>query len=375
MSDQVVFERTLASLHDAMLDDTDWPATSALIDEACGLWGNALAVGDGPEEDTWVNIVGIYSLGERRTDLEREYLKVYRPKDERVLRLRQLPADRLMPTKDLYTAEEMKTSATYKEILLKSNAQNGLNVRLEGLDGSHIFWVTANPVTRQDWESSQVAMVTRLLPHIRQFVCIRQALGRAQALETTATALLENPRIGVIHLDRRGRVLAANDRARHILQRGDGLSDRDGVLCAWSPDAQSRLVRLLAAALPTDGRVAVSGSMTLRRSAGLLPLVVHIKPMSAPQPVYGGRHTAALVLLVEPGHPHHVDPDLVAETLGLTPVESQVAVWLAEGRSVDDIARGHRPRQKHPLLASEADLPETLYLPAGGSHPACTVGH
>ena len=33
MGDQDAFERILASLHDAMLDDTRWPGTSALIDE------------------------------------------------------------------------------------------------------------------------------------------------------------------------------------------------------------------------------------------------------------------------------------------------------------------------------------------------------
>ena len=45
MSDRGAFERTLGSLHDAMLDDSHWPATSALIDEVCGLMGNTLAVG------------------------------------------------------------------------------------------------------------------------------------------------------------------------------------------------------------------------------------------------------------------------------------------------------------------------------------------
>ena len=35
MSDQDAFERILGSLHEAMLDDSHWPATSALIDEAC----------------------------------------------------------------------------------------------------------------------------------------------------------------------------------------------------------------------------------------------------------------------------------------------------------------------------------------------------
>ena len=48
MSEPPAFERVLASLYDAMLDDTHWPATAALIDEACGIAGNALMVGRRP---------------------------------------------------------------------------------------------------------------------------------------------------------------------------------------------------------------------------------------------------------------------------------------------------------------------------------------
>ena len=47
---------------------------------------------------------------------------------------------------------------------------------------------------------------------------------------------------------------------------------------------------------------------------------------------------AALVLIVEPGRPPRINPDLVATTLELTPAETQVAVWLAEGKSVRDMA-------------------------------------
>ena len=46
------------------------------------------------------------------------------------------------------------------------------------------------------------------------------------------TALLDNPRVGVLHLDRRGRIIEANGRARNILRHGDGLADRDGTLRA-----------------------------------------------------------------------------------------------------------------------------------------------
>ncbi len=339
MGDLDAFERVLASLHEAMLDDSRWAATSALIDEACGLAGNALLTGDGHSADPRVNFVGLYYRGARRTDLEREYLEVYHPIDERVPRLRQLPDSQLVSVQDMYTPEELKTSPTFNEILSRHHYRQGLNVRMDGLDGSDIGWGLADPVTGQDWESPQVALVTRLVPHVRQFVRVRQALVRAGSFGTGPAALLENRRIGVVHLDRRGHVLAANDRARDLLQGADGLSDRDGALQAWAPGDQPGLQRLLAGALPAAGGVAVSGSMALRRADGLLPLVLHVKPVTAAQPDYGGRGVAALVLIVEPGGRFSIDPALVAGVLGLTRAESQVAAWLAEGRSVEDITR------------------------------------
>ena len=58
MSEPPAFERILASLYDAMLDDARWPAASALIDEACGITGNDLMVGEGPTDDVRARFVG-----------------------------------------------------------------------------------------------------------------------------------------------------------------------------------------------------------------------------------------------------------------------------------------------------------------------------
>ena len=338
MSEQSAFERIVASLHDAMLDDSHWPATSALIDEACDLTGNALMVGEGPQDDIRVTFVGLYYRGQRRPDLEREYLDVYHPINEGIPRLRQLPDGHLVPIKDLYTAEELHTSRAYNEALRRGQYQQGLNVRLAGPGGSPMTWSLADPIASEGWGSSQIAMVRRLTPHIRQFIRVRQALVRAQARDTTVTALLDNPRIGVVYLDRRGRILAANDRASGLLRHGEELSDEAGVLQARSPDDQGRLARLVAEALPTSGAVPVSGSMQLGRVSGLPPFVVHIKPVGVPQPDYGARPVAALVLIVEPGRHPRLDSALLARTLRLTPAESQVAALLADGKTVRDIA-------------------------------------
>ena len=138
MSDQDAFERILAALHDAMLDDSRWPATSALIDEACGIQGNALMIREGPKDDVRVFYVGLYYRGERRKDWEREYLEVYHPINEGVPRFRHLPDSRVVHITDLYTEQELRTSPTYNEAFPRGHAQDCLNIRLDGPDGSHI---------------------------------------------------------------------------------------------------------------------------------------------------------------------------------------------------------------------------------------------
>ena len=338
MSDQDAFDRILAALHAATLDTAQWPATSALLDEACGMQGNALLVSEGPPDAIRVLFFGLYYRGQRREDWEREYLDIYHPLDERMPRARRLPDSHLVHVTELYTAEELQTSPTYNEALPRANAQDSLNVRLDGLDGSSIGWSLQDPVASDGWASSQLTLLKGLLPHLRHFVRVQQTLAKAQALGASVTELLDNARVGVIHLDRHGRIVEANDRARTILRRGDGVADRGGFLHARVPADQARLERLVAAALPTSSVPAVGGSMTLRRASRLARFVVHVKPVGVPQLDFGARRVAALVLITEPGRLPHIDPALVAATLGLTPVESQLAVWLAEGRTVRAIA-------------------------------------
>ena len=334
------FDRIVTSLHDAMLDDALWPDATALIDDACGIGmnGSALVVGAGGEADAQVWFAKAYSHGQRRQDLEREYFDNFYPHDERVPRIRSLPDSRLVHISSLYTQEELKTSLTYNEGLRRTGGQNGLNVRLDGPHGSRIVWAISNPVAGEGWGSSQIDMIKRLLPHLRQFVYVRQALADAEGLGVTPAGLLDLPRIGVIHLDRRGRIIEANDLARGTLGRGHSLTDRGGFLGAWLPAENARLQRLLAAAMPLPEGQGVGNSMTVSHTPGKTRLLVHAIPLQAPRLDFGVRRAAALVLVVDPHGRRRIDPGLVAETLNLTPVQSQVATMLCEGNTVREIA-------------------------------------
>ena len=339
MNEFDAFNRILLSLHQAMLDDACWPATSALIDEACGTMGNALLIGERTGDDVRVSFAAGYYRGQRREDLEREYLENYHPSDERVARLRKLPDSRLTHITGLYTQQELKTSRSYNEFSPRSHGRNSLNVRLDGPPDSHITWVICDPVKPGSWASDQIHTIERLLPHIRQFVLVRQTLAAAEALGTSLAGFLDNTRIGAIYLDRRGVIMELNAPARRLLRRGDGLFDRDGFLRARLAADDARLQRLVGRALPDlAGEPAASGSMAVSRAPGSQRLAVHVNPVSIARMDLGARRAAALVLAADPASRQRLSPQRVALALGLTPAEGRVAALLAEGRSVPDIA-------------------------------------
>ena len=379
MSARDAFDRILAAVHAATLDETRWPATSALIDEACGLTGNGLMVGEGPNDDVRPLFVGLYYRGQRRADLEREYLTTYHPLDERVPRFRQLPARRLVHITNLYTAEELNTSPTYNEILRQAGMQNGLNVQLPGLAGSHIGWGLNDPVDAEGWGASRITMIQRLLPHIQQFVRVRQVLAGAGALGASLADVLATTGLGIIQLDGRGRIAAANDRALALLRTGDGLVDQDGVLGAEVPADDAVLQGLLTRALPPFGGQGAAGSMTVRRAADPLPLVVHLLPLGRPEAAACTWPMAAVVVVVDPTRRLRLDPALVAAGLGLTPMESRVAVLLTEGKSLREVAAATGRKEttirwhlrqifaKHGI-ARQAELVRLVLSLAGAAH-------
>ena len=197
-----------------------------------------------------MSFAAFYQRGERRLDLERDYYENYFHQDERVPRLLQLREGKLIRVADVYSAGERKTSATWNEVLPRAGTRSGLNVRLHGLHGLRVTWVIADPDAGR-WETGRIRTIRRLLPHFRNFVYVRQTLPRANALGSTYRDLLDSTGIGVIHLDRRGRIAQTNDRARDLLFRGNGLWEQGAYLRAWLPEDSARLAGLVAAALPT----------------------------------------------------------------------------------------------------------------------------
>ena len=374
MSEGETFERILGSLHEAALDRARWPRASALIDEALRTHGGTLACGDGgSEEDFRIHFMWTCHRGQRHRELERGWIETYLPVDERIPRLRRLPFDRLFPITDLYTEEELRTSEAYNALRTHGHAGNAINVRLQGPDRSRIMWEVNDPVDGEGWSSAQLDTIRRLLPHIRQTVCVQQTLSGAAALGATLRELLDATGLGILQLDARGQIVVANDRARDLLRMGDGLFDEKGFLFARAPRDNDDLQSLLNRALPAFGAQAAGGSMILNRPSGLPPLALHVNPVSRQETDFQVWPVAVLVLVVDPRQrgPHRprrgrggAEPHGYGEP-------GRGAADPGHERARD--RRGHGSQGKHDPLACEAHVRQARDLAAGGSGAAGPV--
>ena len=341
MDEQDRFDRVVASLLDAQLDDSYWPTASSLFDEACGLLGNHLAVirGDNPGNAEFL-FGKLYKRGEADDELDQLYVRDYFPIDDRLPRYFKMADRELAHVSSMYSVAERKTSPIYNEFLLPTGAGNAINAHMTAKNDLHVVMALVRDGNKSDWSSEQLTMIERLLPHIRQFVRVRQALVDAQTgAITSAAQALSAKQMGIVFLDRRLRILEVNEYARKILTEGSTLSVRAGCLVSRDLDETALLNLLLSNASSLEIANRRGGSMLARRP-DRQSLVLHVAPFSQnelvrTEDIFG---VACMVLITDPMERFNVDADVVAQALDLTPVQARVLAALAAGATVNEVA-------------------------------------
>lgn len=325
-------------LQEAVFDESRWPELAASIDSACELIGSQLCVVAADVDDTVPDFRFNRGLirGEPQEDLESEYIEHYHSLDEHVPRMRLMRFGRLYHNTDLLTESEQKSSPVYAGFIPRHTSNDQFNIRMPGHGGTSMFWVVAREMDRGGWSFENLKRIELLVPHVAHFVRVRQALAAADARGDALAALLDRTGLGVLHLDRHGRVLEANERARRVLAEGDCLTQRKNQLRARARHEDARLGRLLTACLDRG----VGGSMALWRPGDgrADSLILHVCPVRPDWTSFDTRGVVVQVLLVEPGRTPGMDARQLAEVYDLTAAESRVALLLAEGQSVGEVA-------------------------------------
>lgn len=228
------------------------------------------------------------------------------------------------------------------------------------------------------WDDDAVLM-GRLLPHLRQGLRAGVVLRRAQEMGRVHAHALDVLPIGVIVVSAIGRVLFANRLARDVLatepafytgNSGLGLKlaagrvlFRDVLSSTTLRPTTDMTGEIQAISVPRDGD---------RRPMTLLALAADTDPISRDYD-----DPAAIVFIGDPERPSEIDPKRLIRLYGLSRAEARVAVQLAKGLRLEQVAESlgltYETVRKHlkqifgkTLTDRQAELVRTLALGPSG---------
>jgi DNA-binding CsgD family transcriptional regulator len=183
--------------------------------------------------------------------------------------------------------------------------------------------------------------LSELMPHLQQAIGFGWRIAALDAERRALAGLLDALPMAVILLDGGGVLRGTNREADRLLATGDGMAaDREGLRAA-SPEETGALRRLTlqAAATGNGNGDSAGGVLTLRRPSGRRPLQVFVTPLGRDTASTWHPHRPAAAVFVS--DPEAASPPPAARfagAYGLTAAQANVAVGLAEGKALDEIA-------------------------------------
>lgn len=181
---------------------------------------------------------------------------------------------------------------------------------------------------------------------LRQVASIRQCVMDGANLPDTSThakggtrdglfRTLDYISLGVVMLDRNGRVEFANRAARTLASEGKGISIGT-TLVIDDPQAAKALSQGIGGLLEAGAyRDNLPASVSIPRPEGQRDILALALPL---QTTGRALADAIAVFLCDPNTRSPVPDNVLANLFGLTPAEAQVATLLAQGRRTDQIA-------------------------------------
>lgn len=186
-----------------------------------------------------------------------------------------------------------------------------------------------------DTHDGDMIRLNLVRPYLNRMLGYSAAISGA-ARDGAMQAMMQSQTAALV-LNGQGRISHMNDLARDLL--GDGVTEQRGRLAADRPDSQAALDARIAAALSgAGGRLGVNQGPLAVRTRGGGVLLVDVTPLKAAMADAFGR-SGALVTLADPLRRAHPSPGLLRQLYGLTLRESEVAVMIASGEGIVEIAQ------------------------------------
>lgn len=233
--------------------------------------------------------------------------------------------------------ESLVRTPYFNEFLQPYDLPHLLAVKLESGKGSDVTLNLFRGQRQEEFDTAHLALARRLAGHLRGAARLASRLAWAGLRAEGTDAALDRLASGTILLDTRGRILHMSAVAARMLAVPDGLRIEAGQLAAVLPAEEAALARLIgrAAAGASGDR---GGALTISRPSGRRAWVVAVAPVRLEVGWLAPRRPAAVVSITDPEHTPALAADRLSELYGFTAREAEVALGIASGLELKDVA-------------------------------------
>jgi DNA-binding NarL/FixJ family response regulator len=194
------------------------------------------------------------------------------------------------------------------------------------------------------FEAADRNVLQSLMPHLQRAIAFKRRIAHLEALRRDNNNALDRWSTAVLVVDRGARILIANETATTLLHARDGLTADRNILRAATPRDSASLHRTIRDAVEGSCLRAAGSISRIERPSGKGPLQILVNP-SIRRDVFFGNSGSALVFVHDPERQERPQLETCRILYGLTPAEATIAVLLASGKSVREIASESHVRE------------------------------
>jgi len=195
-----------------------------------------------------------------------------------------------------------------------------------------------------EWNEGEMRVINEILPHLARALNIHSEFTHLRLKQDALLKGLDRLVIGLILYDRNAQPVYINPTAKAIIEKHPALQLHEGDLLLTNPEDEKNLRKTIVdtAEIDPDDSWKQSVALGITHPDADAPLPLLVTPMHAHLITsdldYDGARVA--VFLSDPNLQQPISIDSLVSVYNLTPSEAQVAISLANGHSIDEIADG-----------------------------------
>ncbi|WP_455288662.1 helix-turn-helix transcriptional regulator [Cupriavidus necator] len=252
-----------------------------------------------------------------------------------------LPSDRVVTIDEHLGAGAWCVSELYQQFLKDIGIRYILGADLRTDDSVECRFRLCRDHDGPDFSSADKALCTALLPHLRRAVDLHSRIDVVESERTVYASAIDRMLVGMVILDESGAIIKTNAAADEILAAKDGIRVTRGGLDVEYGQENRKFQRLLRQAMlgHLGTAPAVMEAMSITRPSGSARLGVLIRTIPLSEWSEDNRKRPACVVFIrDPERKSQASHEVVRQLFDFTPAETQLALQLANGLTLDEAA-------------------------------------